>query len=61
MARIYEPCRCRHLPTYYRANTAEDLRQLAAAHGLELIALQAIADPTYLAFTPALFRLMIWF
>lgn len=61
VARIYGRAGADTFPTYYRANTAEDLRQLAAAHGLELITLQAIADPTYLAFTPALFRLMIWF
>lgn len=45
-------------PTYYRANTPAGLRQLAAAQGLELSELQAIPDPTYLAFNQSLFRLM---
>jgi SAM-dependent methyltransferase len=47
-------------PAYYRANTAVDLQQLAASNQMHLSELQAIADPTYLAFTPALFRLLAW-
>jgi hypothetical protein len=43
-------------PAYYRANTAVDLRQLAAQAGLTLTHLHIIADPTYLMFHPALFR-----
>lgn len=48
-------------PTFYRANTAAALRHLAASQGLKLASLEAIADPTYLAFNEALFRLMIQF
>lgn len=44
-------------PTTYRANTPVRLRQLSAAVGLRLTTLRTIPDPTYLAFTPALFRL----
>lgn len=45
-------------PTYYRANSKRDLERLAAASALRLERLEAIADPTYLAFTPALFGVM---
>jgi SAM-dependent methyltransferase len=45
-------------PTYYRANRPAALRRLAGQHNLRLAELHTVADPTYLAFTPALFRLM---
>lgn len=45
-------------PTFYRANSRRDLDRLAAASKLRLEQLQVVADPTYLAFTPALFHLM---
>ena len=45
-------------PTYYRANTPKTLHRLAADAGMHLAALHAISDPTYLAFTPLLFRLV---
>lgn len=45
-------------PTHYQANTPAALKMLSDAAGLQVIRLQSIADPTYLAFTPALFRLM---
>lgn len=45
-------------PTRYRANTPAQLRALASAAGLRLVELSPVADPTYLAFTPGLFRLM---
>lgn len=48
-------------PAFYRANTPADLHSLAQQNGLTLTTLLPIADPTYLAFTPALFRLMAWF
>ncbi len=48
-------------PAFYRANTQADLHHLAQQNGLTLTTLHPIADPTYLAFTPALFRLMAWF
>jgi SAM-dependent methyltransferase len=47
-------------PTYYRANSVHDLRRLAVASGLRLATLHVIPDPTYLAFTPALFGLLQW-
>jgi SAM-dependent methyltransferase len=46
-------------PTTYRANTAEQIRRLAQPHGLHLAELHAIPDPSYLAFHPLLFRLMV--
>lgn len=46
-------------PAFYQANTAEDLSRLAASAGLRLAALEHIPDPTYLAFTPALFRISL--
>jgi SAM-dependent methyltransferase len=48
-------------PTYYRANTLTALRNLAKKHGLAIMELHTIPDPTYLAFTPTLYRLMSWF
>jgi SAM-dependent methyltransferase len=48
-------------PTYYRANTGTTLRQLSQENGLCLTQLHPIPDPTYLAFTPLLFRFMCWF
>lgn len=45
-------------PTVYRANCLADLHRLAATCGLRLKALETIADPTYLIFTPVLFPLM---
>lgn len=47
-------------PTFYRANGRRDLERLAAVSQLRLERLEAVSDPTYLAFTPALFRLMRW-
>lgn len=41
--------------THYQANTPRQLGQLARRSGFELAALTTVADPTYLAFTPALF------
>ncbi|MCL4870341.1 MAG: methyltransferase domain-containing protein [Anaerolineae bacterium] len=48
-------------PAYYRANTPADLHHLAQQNGLALTPLLTIPDPTYLAFTPTLFRFMAWF
>lgn len=45
-------------PTFYRANSKRDLERLAAGSPLRLERLEAVADPTYLALTPALFGLM---
>lgn len=43
-------------PVRYRANTARAIRAQAAQSGLEVVALRAIADPTYLALNPLMFR-----
>ena len=40
----------------YRANTTGRLRKLARASGFNVMELRVIADPTYVAFNPALFR-----
>lgn len=45
-------------PTVYRANSPNMIRQLAAAAGLTLEALEFVADPSYLAINGAAFRLM---
>ncbi|MDT8305834.1 MAG: class I SAM-dependent methyltransferase [Anaerolineae bacterium] len=42
-------------PAYYRANSRPTIASLAAREGLQLVQLEAIEDPTYLAFTPTLF------
>jgi SAM-dependent methyltransferase len=42
--------------TYYRANTVEQLCNLAEAAGFEHTTLITIPDPTYLAFTNGLYR-----
>jgi ubiquinone/menaquinone biosynthesis C-methylase UbiE len=44
-------------PVVYRANTQRRVAQLAADSGLTLTAFRAIADPTYFAFHPLIFRL----
>ncbi|MBK8989306.1 MAG: class I SAM-dependent methyltransferase [Chloroflexi bacterium] len=59
VARVYGRAAADAFPTFYRANSPVALRQLAAAHGLELSALHAIPDPTYLAFNQSFFRLMV--
>jgi SAM-dependent methyltransferase len=48
-------------PTRYRANTVASLQTLSATSNLQLVTLLTIPDPTYIAFTPLLFRLMCWF
>lgn len=48
-------------PTYYQANETAVLHTLCQSAGLSLVELHPIPDPTYLAFTPAFFRLMSWF
>ena len=40
----------------YRANTTGRIRKLARASGFSVMELRVIADPTYVAFNPALFR-----
>ncbi len=55
---FYDRAAADAFPTFYRANSKRDLDRLAAASELRLEQIRAVADPTYLAFTPALFRLM---
>ena len=43
-------------PVSYRANSAVELQELARRGGMRLAQLEAIADPTYLAFRPSLLR-----
>ena len=43
-------------PVRYRANTAAAIRAQAARSGLEVVSLRAVADPTYLALNPLMFR-----
>jgi SAM-dependent methyltransferase len=45
---------------HYRANTPARLRALAAGAGLRVERLDALSDPTYLAFNPLLFRFAVW-
>lgn len=47
-------------PTRYRANTPAVLDELAIEGGLRLDELLMVADPSYLAFSPTLFRVMCW-
>lgn len=44
-------------PVSYRANTAAELQELARSGEMNLARLEAIPDPTYLAFRPGLLRL----
>jgi SAM-dependent methyltransferase len=57
--RFYGRAEADAFPTFYRANSPATIQRLGETQGLELIRCHAIADPTYLAFHPALFRLMI--
>ena len=61
VSRLYGRHAADTFPTAYRANDHETLATLAAAAGLRLETLQAIPDPTYLAFTPILFHAAQWF
>lgn len=56
--RLYARAPADTFPTAYRANSEDDLRRLGSASGLDLVTLHCISDPTYLAFTPTLFRAM---
>jgi SAM-dependent methyltransferase len=48
-------------PTCYRMNTAAGLRRQARRSGLEFAGLRRVANPGYLAFSPALQRLAVRF
>ncbi len=54
--RLYGRAEADTFPVRYRANRPDQVRRLAAGAGLRVAALHQIPDPTYLAFTPLLFR-----
>jgi SAM-dependent methyltransferase len=54
--RLYGRVEADTFPVQYRANTAGALRTLAERAGLEVAALGAVPDPTYLAFNGFMFR-----
>lgn len=55
---VYDRAEDDTFPVSYRANTVGQLQLLAQRSGLRVVALQAVADPTYLAFNEPLFRLL---
>ncbi len=58
VSQLYDRAEDDTFPVYYRANDTSTLAQLATTCNLRLTTCLTIEDPTYLAFTPALFRLM---
>lgn len=56
--KLYDRAEDDTFPVHYRANDPRTLHQLATACDLQLTTCHFIEDPTYLAFTPTLFRLM---
>lgn len=56
--RLYGRAENDTFPTAYRANTPQALTGLANRTGYAISALDTIADPSYLAFNEALFRIM---
>jgi len=58
--RIYGRAAADAFRTCYRANTAAVLVHLSRHSQFRVEHLEAIADPTYVAFTPLLFRWMSW-
>lgn len=58
--RLYGRAETDTFATAYRANDHARLSQLATNADLHLETLSAIPDPTYLAFTPTLFRAAQW-
>lgn len=56
--RLYGRAGADTFPAYYRANTPSSLRRLSRHSNFILDELHFIPDPTYLAFTPALFHIM---
>lgn len=58
VARLYGRAGADTFPTVYRANAPDVLARLAAGAGLVVETLDCVADPTYLAFSPALYRVM---
>lgn len=58
--RVYGRASADTFPTYYRANSPTQLRQIGTQCGLTLRECHTIPDPTYLAFNSAMFRFMGW-
>lgn len=58
--RLYGRAAADTFPAYYRANDPAGLRHLATQCGFGVATLDAIPDPTYLAFNNSLFRAAIW-
>jgi len=56
--RLYGRSQADTFPTYYRVNQIKTLRRIGSECGLRLKTIHAVPDPSYLAFTPALFRLI---
>jgi len=56
VSRLYARRESDTFPTAYRANTAQTLNFLARHAGLEMEKLVFVADPSYIAFSPLLFR-----
>lgn len=57
VSRLYNRAESDTFPTAYRANTADTIAMYCAGAGMTLETLVTISDPTYLAFSPLLFRL----
>lgn len=59
--RLYGRVAADTFPTYYRANSAADLSRLAALGEMRVKYIQAIGDPSYLAFNALFFRVSCLF
>jgi hypothetical protein len=57
--RVYGRREVDTFPVRYRANTDSAIRAKASRCGLEVVTLRAIADPTYLALNPLMFRVSV--
>ena len=55
--RLYGRAAADTYPAYYRANSQAQIDFLARRADMEMVRIEAITDPTYLAFRPGLFRL----
>lgn len=56
VSNIYGRAKADTFAVRYRANTTGRLRKLATRTGFSVMEMRVIADPTYVAFNPALFR-----
>lgn len=60
VAKLYKRVGDDTFPTFYRANSYQQLLSLCQQSGLHLHSLHAVPDPTYLAFNPTMYRLSCW-